>query len=330
LPRLQDLADLEALHASTPRRMTRMIPMHPAEPRPAWSLALLALAVGCAPAPDPTAPPAPSPQRWTELLTTGADGESAARELAGELVAAGVEMRVLARGDLSPDESPTWAGEQDEGWIVQVRARQRAVAEAVREAWLARVAAPDQEAETIEPFAFGPEAPLEAAAVAAITAELAKRRKADQAVRRDPDRHAEMRAVDADNTAWLRATTAAHGWIDAARFGPAAAEAAFLIVQHSGDRALMAAALPRIEHDVQAGRLDAQGFALLYDRLQLMAGEPQRYGTQILQDAATGTWYLGRLEAPERVDELRRALGLGPLEEYLAGFGHQVQRHPPD
>ncbi|MHC5072915.1 MAG: DUF6624 domain-containing protein, partial [Planctomycetota bacterium] len=80
-----------------------------------------------------------------------------------------------------------------------------------------------------------------------------------------------------------------------------------------------------IEGDVKAGRLHGQTFALLYDRLQLMQGGQQRYGTQVMKVDEKGDWVLRRLEDPDRVDERRKAMGLGPLKEYLSGFGHPVR-----
>ena len=148
--------------------------------------------------------------------------------------------------------------------------------------------------------------------------ELARRVREDQAVRKDPARRSDMRKVDTDNTAWLVQLVGEHGWIDATRFGARASNAAFLMVQHSGNLPLMLAALPEIEKDVRAKRLDAQPYALLYDRTMLYVGEYQRYGTQILP--------LGKvllvlpMEDPEHVEQRRKELGLFSLERYLSFF----------
>lgn len=134
-----------------------------------------------------------------------------------------------------------------------------------------------------------------------------------------------MMQVDDDNTTWLKKVVVEHGWIDSTRFGTKAANAAFLLVQHSGDLPLMTAALPQIGEEVKAGRLDGQNFALLFDRLQLMQGGRQRYGTQVMKVGSQGDWVVHRLEDPDRVDERRKEMGLGPLEKYLARFGHKVR-----
>ena len=167
-----------------------------------------------------------------------------------------------------------------------------------------------------EPDAVAPER------VQAVSAELSKRREADQAVRTDPTRRGEMRKVDADNTAWLIGVIAELGWIDSRRFGASAANDAFLIVQHSGDLRLMLAALPEIERDVSARTLDPQPYALLYDRLQLNLGRKQRYGTQIGRNQR-GDMVVLPLEDRERVEEFRKQIGLFPLSAYLDMFRRQ-------
>ena len=79
---------------------------------------------------------------------------------------------------------------------------------------------------------------------------------------------------------------------------------------------------------MKAGRLSPQNFALLYDRTEIIQGGKQRYGTQIMKDEKTGDWVVGRLEDPEHVDERRKAIGLGPLKEYLERFedGVKIER----
>ncbi len=176
----------------------------------------------------------------------------------------------------------------------------------------------------VEPFRFGTKKPLAIETVTAILAELKRRHHLDQIVRVDSTRHSEMKGIDAENQAWIETTTAEHGWIDAERFGASASNVAFLIVQHSGDAPLMHAALPEIERDAKAGLIDSENFALLFDRVQIMQGGKQRYGTQVIVDEAKGGGVVGRLEDPGHVDERRKAIGLGPLAEYLKGFDGEV------
>jgi hypothetical protein len=156
--------------------------------------------------------------------------------------------------------------------------------------------------------------PLPPERVAAVRNELGPRLDRDQAVRQEPIDAQEMMRVDADNTAYLKELVREVGWIDPARFGEEAANAAFLIVQHSGDLPLMLAALPHLR---EQGRL--QEYALLYDRLQIRTGGEQRYGSQIgwTADGAKG---LLPIETLKGIDARRQEMGLRPLDEYLALF----------
>lgn len=149
-----------------------------------------------------------------------------------------------------------------------------------------------------------------------IKRDLARRVVEDQAVRTDKGRRTDMSKVDEENAAALRTLVQEIGWIDAERFGREAAAHAFLIVQHSGDLRLMQAALPLIEKEMKQGIGNPQEYAMLYDRLQLMLGKKQRYGSQV------GVGPLGNavvlpLEDRSKVEQFRKEIGLFSLAMYL-------------
>ena len=169
----------------------------------------------------------------------------------------------------------------------------------------------------LTPLALGAPKQLPAERIEAIQKDLAARREADQKVRSDPARLAQLAEVDLDNTRFLRDLVQEVGWIDVARFGPRASVDAFLLVQHSQDLPLMLAALPFIEEDARRHKEYAQPFTLLFDRVQIDLGRKQRYGTQLRKDAEGNPMVLP-LEEPEKVDERLKELGLPPLSEYLA------------
>ncbi len=93
-------------------------------------------------------------------------------------------------------------------------------------------------------------------------------------------------------------------------------DAAFLIVQHAvHDTAFMRAMLPLITESHRRGDLDGGAVALLTDRVEVKAGRPQIYGTQLsLHD---GRWVLDPIKDSARVDERRAAMGLPPLAQFL-------------
>jgi len=124
-----------------------------------------------------------------------------------------------------------------------------------------------------------------------------------------------IKQIDRDNTNYLIKLVEKIGWIDSKRFGKRTSIEAFLIVQHSGNVGLMMAALPKLKED---GQLNS--YALVYDRLQLMIGKKQLYGSQ-LSTSSEGEAGLMPLEDPENVDKLRKEVGLEPLAQYIKNFG---------
>lgn len=154
--------------------------------------------------------------------------------------------------------------------------------------------------------------------------QLADRGQADQAVREgfgvggsvDSVQAALMARTDSANSAWLKAYVARWGWPTALQVGREGVGAAFLIVQHAvHDTAFMRAMLPAIEQAYRRGDLEGGAVAMLTDRLEVKAGRPQVYGTQLsLKD---GRWVLDPIVDSAAVDGRRQRLGLPPLADYL-------------
>jgi len=122
------------------------------------------------------------------------------------------------------------------------------------------------------------------------------------------------------NTSYMRDLVQEIGWIDARRFGYPASSDAFFLVQHSRDLPLMFSVLPLIKKDVEAELMDGSAYALMFDRLQLALGRPQRFGSQVARSPA-GELIVLPLEEPEGVDARRQQLGMSPLKEYIGVFG---------
>ena len=123
-----------------------------------------------------------------------------------------------------------------------------------------------------------------------------------------------MMRTDSSLSVRLREILASHGWPDANRLGNDAAHAAFLIVQHSPFPELLREALPYVEADVRAGRLDAQDYAALVDRVREQRGELQLYGTQY--ELVDAVMVRSPVEDPAGLDRRRAELGLMPISEY--------------
>lgn len=126
---------------------------------------------------------------------------------------------------------------------------------------------------------------------------------------------APIEAVDRENQKALLAMAPPEGWFLRSRYGEKAAKAAFHIIQHS-DEEQWRRFMPILEPLVATGEIDGQSFGLMFDRLAVSEGRPQRYGSQMFCDK--GRWTPNPLEDPARVEELRKAMGFPQtFAEYL-------------
>jgi hypothetical protein len=145
--------------------------------------------------------------------------------------------------------------------------------------------------------------------------------------------HPRMAEVHRRNAARLAAILDQHGWPSLALVGEDGAAAAWLVLQHAiGDPPLMRRGLELLAR-LAPGEIDPARLAMLDDRVRAFEGRPQRYGTQYDWDESGR---LGPLPVEDigRVDELRRSVGLGPLEEDTRRIREQTaragERPPPD
>ena len=137
--------------------------------------------------------------------------------------------------------------------------------------------------------------------------------------------HPRMEAVHRRNADRLRALVAAHGWPLRSRVGDDGAEAAWLVVQHAiGEPPLLRESLAHLRDAAARGEAPAWQAAMLEDRIAVLEGRPQRYGTQLEHDA-DGWPRPCTTEDPDGLDERRRAVGLEPMAERLA----RAEREPP-
>lgn len=131
-----------------------------------------------------------------------------------------------------------------------------------------------------------------------------------------------MKAIDRVNAHRVMEIIDQYGWLSPDDIGYEANEALFLCVQHAEDSIIQNKCLPILEEAVKEGNAEGWQYAFLTDRCLMNQGETQIYGTQrILRD---GVYYLVPIQDIDRVDSLREALGLEPLEEYMEDSGLEV------
>jgi hypothetical protein len=156
---------------------------------------------------------------------------------------------------------------------------------------------------------------------AAAIVDLESMRVLDQKYRSRPDVTAQdmhlQAELDEADKARLVAIVERLGWPTYSSVGMAAAEAAFLVLQHCADPALQARYLPLLRDAARAGQASLANMALLEDRVRTAQGKPQVYGSQL---ASVSPPEPKPIEDPEHVDDRRAAVGLEPLADYLKRF----------
>lgn len=119
---------------------------------------------------------------------------------------------------------------------------------------------------------------------------------------------------DSLRTRRLRQIVDRYGWPTRAAVGPEAANAAFLILQHSPVHEFQRSMVPLLEGLAQEGAMPPSQVAMLVDRVLVQEGKQQRYGTQF--SVEDGELVMHPVEAEEGLDDRRRQMRLPPIEEY--------------
>ncbi len=126
--------------------------------------------------------------------------------------------------------------------------------------------------------------------------------------------------ADEANLDALLAMLPPEGWFLKSRYGEGPSQTAFLIIQHS-NLEQWRRFVPVLEPLVAAGEVDGAQFGLMYDRLAVNEGRPQRYGTQVT--CKNGRWVIDydNLEDPANADHRRAEAGFPhTLAQYEARF----------
>lgn len=152
--------------------------------------------------------------------------------------------------------------------------------------------------------------------------ELVQLGEQDQAVREEftPEKMQDtvflmtMMRGDSIRTRRLRQIVNTYGWPTRAAVGPEAANAAFLILQHSPEHDFRSSMVPLLEDFAREGTMPPSDVAMLVDRVLVQEGKHQRYGTQFsIED---GELVMDPVEDEGGLDERRRQMQLPPMEEY--------------
>ena len=120
--------------------------------------------------------------------------------------------------------------------------------------------------------------------------------------------------VDRRNTARLKEIVADVGWPGRSRVGAWGSNAAWLLVQHATEDHDFQVRVLRLMKAMAPSEVDQGDVAMLTDRILVQEGKKQIYGSQFRCRKGRNTLSTPLAE-PERVDELRRSVGLSTFAE---------------
>lgn len=145
---------------------------------------------------------------------------------------------------------------------------------------------------------------------------------ADQSIRKraiaDPKNESlqtEWKAVDAKNLARLKQILAQVGWPTAQMVGRDGVMFFWTMSQH-GTPEFLHQVLPLMKASVDRGDLSGALYATSVDRVRIQDKQKQLYGSQF--DTRDGKCQPLPIEDPDHVEKRRKAMGLGPLDDYAA------------
>lgn len=128
-----------------------------------------------------------------------------------------------------------------------------------------------------------------------------------------------MIKTDASNLIAIKQVLDDYGWLGPDAVGDKGNKTLFLVIQHA-DLETQKQYMPMMKQAVEKGNAKSQNLALLKDRVLLADGKKQIYGSQIGSNQATGEYYVLPLEDPENVNNRRKEMGLGPIEDYVSNW----------
>lgn len=143
-------------------------------------------------------------------------------------------------------------------------------------------------------------------------------READQAaIRTNQATPEKAQQVFRQHLARLKEIIKVTGWPTLQDVGFDGTQSAWLLVQHADfdvdyQREIIAVLKPLAE----SGRVPKEHYAFLYDRVAMNDKLPQRYGSQG-SCKESGDWEAWQIEKPELLDNLRVAMELQPMSEYI-------------
>lgn len=119
----------------------------------------------------------------------------------------------------------------------------------------------------------------------------------------------EMIRIDSENQEEINSILQKYGWIQKSKIGEKASESFFYVIQHSPAE-IIEKYYPQLESLAIINEASRIHSAMMKDRLLMMKGRKQIYGTQVSTLLyANGVLAIWPIENPEIVDSLRKEIG---------------------
>lgn len=132
----------------------------------------------------------------------------------------------------------------------------------------------------------------------------------------------EMQRADSINLIEIQDILQSYGFPSKAIVGTANV-AIWTVIQHS-DVEFQKACYPMLQQAAEKGELNRSNVALLEDRINMFEGRPQRYGSQVVENAE-GEHVIYTLLNKDSVDVWRKAAGLNPLSDYAKQMNAKIE-----
>ena len=116
-----------------------------------------------------------------------------------------------------------------------------------------------------------------------------------------------------DNLIRIEKIIAKYGWPTKNEVGTKAIYAIWLVIQHSNKKTMLKY-YKYIEKISQEGTISRSDFATFKDRLLILQGKKQIYGTQYIYDEKQKKYILEPIENINEANNLRKEVGLPPLK----------------
>ena len=125
-----------------------------------------------------------------------------------------------------------------------------------------------------------------------------------------------MEETDSTNLASVSRILDTYGWPSG--LSDEANKAIFLVIDHS-DLKTMNKYIGLFRDAVEKGHLSMNDLVTMEDRMLMNSGKPQKYGTQAYSVSEEGKTviYIWPVEDPDKLDALRKSVGLMPIDSYL-------------